>query len=107
MTELTTIALYIFNAALAGTIAFTWIIIILDADNFGMIYGWNEKWMKKTRITRWLFKPMYHCVHCNAGQLALWFYLFFYGTIEYNPWYHIGFIAISITTAHIINKKYG
>jgi hypothetical protein len=107
MEDMTTILQYIFNAALCGTIAYTWIMIILDAENFGWIYEGANWIMKRTAVTRWLFKPMFHCMHCNAGQLALWFYLIFYGLQEYNPWYHIGFIAISITTAQIIKKKYG
>lgn len=94
------------NAIMIGIFSFVWIIIILDAENFGFIYEWFNGWMKKTAITRILFKVLFHCFHCNAGQLALWFYLITQFD-NYNIVHHIGFICISILTAHILNKKYG
>jgi len=107
MIELKNILLYLFNASMLGVFSFVWIIILLDAENFGFIYEWFNNWMKKNKITKVLFKPLFHCIHCNAGQLSLWFYLVYYGLDNYNPFYHIGFITLSILGAHILNKNYG
>lgn len=107
MNEISNIILFLFNASIIGVIAWVWIIILLDADQFGFIYEFFEKPMKKFALTRLLFKLLFVCFYCFAGQTALWFYLIFYGLHEYNPIYHIGFIGLAILTTQILNKKYG
>lgn len=107
MNEVMNILIYVFNAALIGAIAWVWIMILLEADKFGFIYEFFEGPMKKTLVTRKLFQLLFVCFHCLAGQTAIWFYLIYYGLETYNPFYHIGFVALSILTTQIINKKYG
>ena len=107
MSEITNILLYVFNAALIGTIAWTWIVIILDVENLAFIYDWFESWLDKGKIGKLLFKVGFRCFYCFAGQTSLWFYLVFYGLSDYNPFYHIGFVMLSILTTQIIKRKYG
>ena len=98
---------YIFNAVLCGVIAWIWIKIILDVSNLGFIYDFFYKIMDKNKVSRYAFKPLFECFYCFGGQLSLWWYLISNGLDNYNMFYHIGFISISILTTQIINKKYG
>lgn len=74
---------------------------------FGGLYRVVSPILDKTRITRWLKKPLLDCVHCNCGQLSLWTYLFIYGLDNYNILTHIGFVSLSVLIAHILHKKVG
>lgn len=97
---------YMFNAILIGVISWVWIKIILDVDNLGFIYESFYWLMKGTVLTRLIFKLLFKCFYCFAGQLSLWWYLFNYGLKEYDLISHIGFICLSILTTQILNKKY-
>lgn len=98
---------YLFSAVLIGIISWVWITIILDVDNLGFIYDAFDWLMKRTVITRFIFKPLFACFYCFAGQLSLWWYLWHYGALKHDILYHIGFICISILTTKILNRKYG
>lgn len=107
MNEVINIVIFLFNASILGVIAWVWIIILLDADQFGFVYEFFEEPMKRTLFTRALFKVLFNCFYCFAGQSALWFYLVYYGIDDYNLFWHIAFISTAILTTKIINSKYG
>lgn len=62
---------------------------------------------EKNAFTKWIYKPIIGCAHCNAGQIALWTYLIKYWGENYSFFYHIGFIVIAILTVQILIAKYG
>lgn len=49
-------------------------------------------------IPNWLFYPLIHCEKCNAGQIALWVYIYEYylGFIFY-PLETIGYCALFVS----------
>ena len=57
---------------------------------------------------KFIHKIIVGCSYCFAGQTALWTYLLLFlngfENMEYNLWYHILFISISIFNICIINK---
>lgn len=108
MEHLIEIGYYLFYAGLIGVFAFFYIIIFYDPEMVGApLYRFLDPIMDKTMVTRWIKKPLMDCVHCNAGQIALWFYLIRYWEYNYNFFLHAGFIALSIVIAHILKNKYG
>jgi len=108
MTEITEIFYFLFLSVLMASISFVYINILLDAEMvFGGMYRVVSPILDKTRVTRWLKKPLLDCVHCNCGQLSLWMFLVIYGLEEYNVFTHIGFVSLSVLIAHILHKKIG
>lgn len=85
--------------------SYVYIVILFDSDKLlGPVYGFLKPIMDKTLITRWIAKPLLDCVHCNAGQIALWFYLVTYWN-NYDLLTHIGFISITILIVSYFHKK--
>lgn len=108
MIEMIEILYFVFYCVLMASISFVYINILLDAEMVGgVLYRTVSPILDKTRVTRWLKKPLLDCVHCNSGQLSLWIYLDIYGLDNYNFLMHIGFISLTILIAHILHKKVG
>jgi len=100
---------YIFHAVLIGMFSYVYAIILTQPH---MVLGPVVKFIdpfftKNGKILNWIYKPLIDCAHCNSGQIALWTYLFYYWGVDYNFFYHIGFIVIAITTVQILISKYG
>jgi hypothetical protein len=72
----------------------------------GPVIKFIDPFFEKNRLLKWLYKPIIGCAHCNAGQISLWTYLFYYWN-SYNFLYHIGFIVVAILTVQILITKYG
>lgn len=100
-----TIVNYLLNSFLIACFSYVYIIILYDADKLlGTLYQPFLKLLDKTMVTRWLTKPLLTCVHCNAGQVSLWFYLIYYWN-DYNLFQHIGFVSLTIVLVHILYTK--
>jgi len=108
MIDLNEISQFLFLSVLMASISFVYINILLDAEMvFGGFYRVVSPILDKTRVTRWIKKPLLDCVHCNSGQLSLWMFLVINGLENYNPLAHIGFVSLTILIAHILHKKIG
>ena len=84
-----------------GLIAWVYSSLLTDS---GMIFaGLYTKLMK---LPEWLFNPLIGCCYCVAGQMALWYGIYFLWS-GYNVFDHILFITVSIFTVHIIKKLDG
>ena len=87
------------EAIVIGVVAWVFCIILMEE---GMIFAWW--WDVINRLPNWLQKPLGACEFCFGGQLALWYYL---GTrlltSDYNAFYHIAFVSITIFTIKMIN----
>lgn len=66
----------------------------------GMIFNRPYVWAQE-HLPDMLFRPLIGCVYCVAGQMALWYYPFFF---EYSVFDHIFFICSTILTVKIIDK---
>ncbi len=103
---------YIFHAVLIGIFSYVYVIILQRPDKLlgpvvKVVDPFFTKKGKFNRLRLWIYKPLMECAHCNGGQVALWTYLIYYWGPDYNLFYHIGFISMSIVTVHILIKKYG
>jgi hypothetical protein len=68
----------------------------------GDAYGWMEE-----RLPQWLFFPLIGCEKCVAGQMALWYYIYYSFAINsYSPLQHIYFICITIFIIPFIKGLY-
>lgn len=85
------------EAIIIGIIAWVFVIILVDE---GMIFSWW--WDVINGLPQWLKSPLGACEYCVAGQMSLWYYLFAHWH-DYNVFYHIAYISISIFTVRIIN----
>lgn len=85
------------NAFLIGAFAYVFTNILIQP---GEILGFFGNWIN--RLPDYLRKPLGGCEACFAGQLALWFGLFYYEI----PFFEIPFfIGLSILTAVYIYNK--
>ena len=78
----------------------SWVYINILAEP-GMIFGWLRK-----LVNRWvapLSDPLVNCEYCNAGQIALWFYLIKYWC-DYDIFEHIAYISVTIFLVMVINQ---
>lgn len=99
---------YLFHALLIGVFSFVYVIILQQPDKvLGPLVKLVDPFFNRNRFLKWIYKPLMECAHCNAGQIALWSYIGLYGLSDYNVFYHIGFISISILTVQILINKYG
>jgi len=56
-----------------------------------------------------IYKPLFKCEKCLAGQIALWYYLaqvFYYKVYQYNFFEHIYFIALTILITFFLAQFY-
>jgi hypothetical protein len=86
----------IIESIITGIIAWVFTNILITT---GMIF--DRWWWVLNRIPYWLAKPLGACEYCLAGQLALWYFIFFF---PYNVCHHIAFISIAIFTVKTLNK---
>lgn len=99
---------FCFYAFLIASFSFVYIIILLDSDGvLAWLYRLLNPIMEKNIILRFIKRPLLDCVHCNAGQISLWFYLIKYRNFEYNILWHISFVVLSILISQILIVKYG
>jgi hypothetical protein len=99
---------YIFHAVLIAVFSFVYVIILQQPDKvLGPVVKLVDPFFNRNGFLRWIYKPIMSCAHCNAGQIALWSYMALYGFDDYNVFYHIGFISISVLTVQILISKYG
>jgi hypothetical protein len=85
----------IWQAIIIGITAWVFTLILIEPDMIFYRYGELIR-----KLPDWLNKPLGICEYCLSGQLALWYY-FTLG--NYNLFYHIGFISVSIFTVKITN----
>lgn len=64
----------------------------------GMIF--SKAYEHAQKLPNWLFMPLIGCHRCNAGQLALWHYIFEHNVYRLDL--HVLYICISILTAEIL-----
>ncbi len=92
-------------AILIALFSYTYTNILTEPDMvFNSLYKWCDGWMP-----RWLFYPFIHCEKCNAGQVALWVYIYnYYLGFVFYPLETIGYIALfvsfTIFTVYIIKQ---
>lgn len=59
----------------------------------GMILAWYAKLLDK--LPEWISHPLGGCIYCFAGQISLWFYLYYFWH-SYDLVMHILFITLTI-----------
>lgn len=64
-------------------------------------FGYNHFGKYQDTWKEFIYKPIWGCQYCTAGQLGLWSYLYFFW-YDYNLFYHIAFITLSIFLTKII-----
>jgi len=107
---------YLLISLLIGGCSFVYTNLLMEPDQlFGKLYkkAYNmfecDKAMIEGRSYHPLFKILFHCEKCNAGQIALWYYLFSnlknYFTIN-TALIGITFILFSILTAAVVRGIY-
>lgn len=72
-------------AILIAVLSYTYTNILTEPD---MVFNGLYRYLDG-RIPKWLFYPLIHCEKCNAGQIALWVYVYDY---------YLGFIFYPIET---------
>ena len=72
---------------------FVWVNILMQPGN---IFNCYNKLIEK--VPEWLYKPLGGCDYCFTGQVALWYFLFYYGF----DFLIIPYILISIFIIHLI-----
>ena len=91
--------LILYSFLLAVT-AFIYVDILTDPE---MILGWWWKFTHRLFKSKWILNPLIECEFCVAGQLAVWYYLYFY-------WYcydiitHVFFISLTLFWIVLIKK---
>ena len=85
------------QAIIIGITAWVFVIILMEE---GMIFSWW--WNVINRLPMWLAKPLGECEYCLGGQLSLWYYLLL-NWHDYNVFYHIAYISLTLFTIKLIN----
>lgn len=100
---------YVFHAVLIGVFSYVYAIILTKPGKLlsPIVKIIDPFFMQNGKFLKWIYDPIINCVYCNSGQVALWTYIFYYWGHEYNLFYHLGFISMSIMTVHILINKYG
>lgn len=70
------------------------------------ILNWWFKIGLKFEDNKYIYPPIWGCPMCNAGQMALWYYIFFMLNFSEIHSFVMGvfFVASTIGAAYIINK---
>ena len=84
---------FIFQAFLLATISWVYHCVLREKllSNW-FLFGF-KKLSNKTGWRYYIYEPVFNCEKCLAGQLALWSFFFLQ---DYNLFYHIGFISLTI-----------
>ena len=93
---------FIFHALLISSLSWCYHTILKDDllskwfafgyDRFGRYEGtWKE----------FIYKPVWGCQYCTSGQMALWLYFYLFWC-DYQIYYHITFISLTILITAII-----
>lgn len=85
------------EAIIIGITAWVFTLILIEPDMIFYKYGQLIR-----KLPDWLNKPLGLCEYCFAGQLALWYFIY-YSCGNYNLFFHIGFISVAIFTVRMIN----
>ena len=86
-------------------IAIVYILILQHEKPFNKWFSFGYKYFRDTFI----YKPVFSCEKCFAGQIALWKYLaevFYFKTIKYNFFEHIYFVSITILITFFLAQLY-
>jgi hypothetical protein len=67
------------------------------------VYLWLQKKLENKH--NWLYNPLIGCPKCNAGQIALWFFLW-HNWYDYSFINHIFFITTTIFLTSLLMKFY-
>lgn len=87
---------FIFISFLLAVTAIVFTDVLLSP---GMLLSFYAKQLDK--LPDWIAYPLGACVFCFAGQLSLWIFVIHF---DYNLFYHIGFISLTIFFTLIYNK---
>lgn len=87
-----------------AVISILYLVVLPQEKPFNKWYLWGYKWLNNT----WLYKPIFVCEKCFAGQISLWYYLVFhvehikrftFRFVDYSFLDHIFFVALTVITS--------
>jgi len=92
------------NVPLIAIFSLVWCWILTED---GMIGENPYLWLRKKLEEKynWLYMPLIGCPKCNAGQVSLWFYLY-YKWYDYSFTEHVFFVTTTIFITTLLMKFY-
>lgn len=95
---------FFIHAFLISTVTWFYHVVLKDYIlSKWFAYGYENFGQEKFEGTwkKHLYQPVWGCQYCTSGQFALWLYFFLF---DYNLFYHILFITLTVITTKIIWK---